>query len=403
MMKRMYLLIALLAFALAFGATGTAFASEIENVAAPTGAPELIEEMLLPDETPSWPVEIASATGAFEVEMGAQLQLSVEAQGMEAVSVRWSSSHPHIAYVVDGRVIGVAEGTARIRADYIFAEGSSQRGASSVCEVRVNAPGDLSISPARSMQVVPGEAVELTVELRDAGVSSVRIQWTTSDPAVAVVEHGSVCGVAPGSAVITAQCEYVVNGEKRAAEYNCLVEVAGLQLHGAPEAVLQPGETASLTARLVGMKPDSAAFSWTSSDENIARVSAEGVVEAVAPGNAQITVVCDYAAGEAEGSLSESVEVSVAAPVKFEVLSGNGGAVLPVQGTLKLAVSGYGEGLENYSVAWNCADEEIATVDATGCVTGISEGTATVVARIGYVCGGVSGESEISFEVTVGE
>ena len=402
-MKRMSLLIALLALVLVFGAAGSAFASEIEKKAAPTGAPELIEEMLLPDETPSWPVEIASETGAFEVEMGAQLQLSVEAHGMEAVSVRWTSSHPHIAYVENGRVIGVSEGTARIRADYIFAEGSSQRGASSVREVRVTAPGDLSISPSRSAQIAPGEAVELTVELRNAGVSNVRIQWTSSDPSVAVVEHGSVRGVAPGSAVITALCEYTANGEKHAVEYSCLVEVAGIVLDNVPEEALQTGETAKLTTVLVGIKPETAAFSWMSSDETVVRVSADGVVEAVAPGSAQITVVCDYGIGETAASVSAGAEVLVSEPVQFEVLSGTGGSFLSVEETIKLAVSGYGEGLQGYSVAWSSENAEVAAIDANGCVTGISEGAAKVLARIEYICAGGICTKEISFEVTVGE
>ena len=402
-MKRMSLMIALLALVLVFGAAGSAFASEIEENAAPTGAPELIEEMLLPDETLSWPVEIASATGTFEVEMGAQLQLSVEAQGMEAVSVRWTSSNPHVAYVENGRVIGVSEGTARIRADYIFAEGSSQRGASSVREVRVNAPGDLSISPARGAQIVPGEAVELTVELRNAGVSSVHIRWTSSDPAVAVVEHGSVRGVAPGSAVITAQCEYTADGEKYAEEYSCLVEVIGIVLENVPAEALQPGETAKLRAALVGIRPDEAVFSWTSSDETVARVREDSVVEAVAPGSAQISVVCDYGSGEAAGSVSAGAEVLVTEPVRFEVLSGTGGSFLSVEETIKLAVSGYGEGLQSYSVAWSSENAEIAAIDANGCVTGVSEGAATVTAQVEYICAGGICMQEIPFEITVGE
>jgi len=220
---------------------------------------------------------------------------------------------------------------------------------------------------------------------------------------VAAVEHGRVTGVAPGNAVITALCEYAADGENHVEEYSCPVEVAGVQLENAPETALQAGETAKLTANLVGVKPENAALRWSSSDESVARVRENGVVEAVAPGSAQITVVCEYGEGEEIASLSASVEISVAAPVKFEILSGTGGAVLPVEGTLKLAVSGFGEGLEDYSVAWSSADAEVASVDATGCVTGVSKGATTVFAQIEYVCGGAVETYQIPFELTVGE
>jgi len=125
--------------------------------------------------------------------------------------VAWSSSDPAIV-TVSSR--GVATGAAAGRASVTAAS----EGRSATVEVTVGSSASarivsLDVAPPR-LQVVVNRTADLRVTARDArgNILSRRVEWTSSNPAVAAVAAtGVVTGVSPGSATITARSEGVAS------------------------------------------------------------------------------------------------------------------------------------------------------------------------------------------------
>ena len=134
---------------------------------------------------------------------------------------------------------------------------------------------------------------------------------------------------------------------------------------------LTEGKTATLTATV---KPDNAtnkSVKWTSSDTNIASVSEEGVVTAVAPGTADIT------AATVDGGLTATCKVSVIVPVTGVSLNISSVEILEeARETLIATVEP--ANATNQSVTWKTSDETIASVTQNGKVTGNNVGTALI-------------------------
>lgn len=155
-----------------------------------------------------------------------------------------------------------------------------------------------------------------------------------------------------------------------------------------PRLKLYRGDVETLLTTTVPEEVYYKELKWECSDENIAIVNQNGEVTAIAPGTAVITVssvenpeaktqcevtVCDHTTGIEMASTEERVNV--------------GGTIALVANTLPLETS-------DNEVAWSSNDEEIATVDDTGRVTGIKRGICTIKAT--SVDGGYVAECNIT-------
>lgn len=126
--------------------------------------------------------------------------------------------------------------------------------------------------------------------------------WASSDTAIVTVdEKGTVTAVAPGTAVISATLS---NGQKAECTVNCTwtAEGGGETPAGGEEPAAEPAPPAEpslsskdITLSSVGasqqlsVKDTTETVVWTTSDEKVATVTADGTVTAVAPGRATVT------------------------------------------------------------------------------------------------------------------
>ena len=133
------------------------------------------------------------------------------------------------------------------------------------------------------------------------------------------------------------------------------------------------GGTARLTATV---KPDEATVKtvqWSSSDDSVATVAADGTVTAVKEGTATITAKCG------EKSADCAVTVKAAAPVSpTSVTLDQNTLSLTVGGTAKLTATVAPENAADKTVSWNCDKLDIAEVSTKGTVTAKAAGTATI-------------------------
>ena len=110
--------------------------------------------------------------------------------------------------------------------------------------------------------------------------------------------------------------------------------------------------------------------SWSSSDEAIVTV-ADGVVTAVAPGTATITVTTTDGSFTAECAVTVNAIAVTGVSLRMETLT------LDVGANATLVATVMPEDAADHSVSWSSSDEAIATV-ADGVVTGVAAGTATI-------------------------
>ena len=155
-------------------------------------------------------IEIGGAPGALEEGEQVILKATVRsAQGdtMSSPTVDWRTTDSAVALVSeDGSVRGVRSGTATITAS------SGNQRTTVTITVKPAAVASLRVMP-RAGTIRPGETLGLRMELRDSRgrlLTGRAISWTSSDPNIASVgPSGTVMGVAPGTARITATTDRV--------------------------------------------------------------------------------------------------------------------------------------------------------------------------------------------------
>lgn len=161
-------------------------------------------------------------------------------------------------------------------------------------------PNELSIHIGLEI----GEKVDLTGYIYPLapGVNLTQLLWSSDNSSIASVDvNGQVTGIGLGKTKINLN----TLDNSWSASVNIIVEnadTAGLRL----SIILEPAETCKLRAIF---KPENSALQtfWTSSDSNIATISATGKVTALAIGNAVITVKTE------DNSFSDIIYITVVA------------------------------------------------------------------------------------------
>ncbi len=313
---------------------------------------------------------------------GDSFNLTVEKTNIEAdEEVTWTSSDTSVATVDEtGHVTAVAEGTATITATCMDAEDTA--------EVTVTAKTDV-LEPAikvtpEAVSLVEGDSFNLTVEKTDLDADA-EVVWTSSDEKVATVdENGHVTAVAEGTATITATCMDAEDGA--VVTVTAKTDVANPAIKITPEAVsLVEGDSFSLTVEKTDLDAD-AVVTWTSSDNKVATVDETGHVIAVAEGTATITATCQGVKATAAVTVSAKSDVLVPAikvtPEAVSLVEGDSFSLTVEKTDLDA----------DAVVTWTSSDNKVATVDETGHVIAIAEGTATITAT----CQGVKATAAVT-------
>ncbi|MBR5255149.1 MAG: Ig domain-containing protein [Bacteroidales bacterium] len=227
-----------------------------------------------------------------------------------------------------------------------------------------------------SLSLTEGESATLTATVKPDNATNKTVSWSSSNSSVATVDAaGKVSAVAEGTATITAKA-----GEKSA---TCSVSVTKKAV--AVESItlnkssleLKAGETATLTATV---KPDNATnktVSWSSSNSSVATVDAAGKVSAVAEGTATITAK----AGDKTATCTVTVKKNV---VDVESITLDKTSLELKEGeTATLIATVNPDNATNKAVTWSSDKTSVATVNASGKVTAVAEGTATITAKAG--------------------
>ncbi|NMC27779.1 MAG: hypothetical protein GYA42_06485 [Syntrophomonadaceae bacterium] len=171
------------------------------------------------------------------------------------------------------------------------------------------------------------------------------------------------------------------------------VAVTGISLDKAA-AVVAEGESIALTATITPSDATNQRIIWTSSDKNTAIVSTTGKVTGVTAGKAVIS------ATSVDGGFKETCQVTVVPPVAVTGVSLNQTTLSLTKGFTSALVATVAPGeATNRTVTWSSSDTTVATVDNSGLVTAVAEGTATITART--LDGGYSATCQVTVTAPV--
>ena len=180
-------------------------------------------------------------------------------------------------------------------------------------------PTTLAITPSSAVLAALGQTVRLTATVRDqtgAVMSGVGVNWASSDAGIVTVDPaGLVRAVGNGATNITA----TVQGGGASGGAAITVSQAVTALTVSPDqTAIDALETLQLTAQALDANENPVAgvdFSWRSDDESVATVSAAGLVTAVAPGSATISVQAS------EAGLTATARIAVNVSGKFALVT----------------------------------------------------------------------------------
>ena len=287
-----------------------------------------------------------------------------------AASVTWMVENPTIASVsAAGVVTALAIGTTQVAANAMGKSGIA------TITVQRTPVASVVVRPNR-VDAAIGSTTALTATALDAGqntLSDRAMIWTTSNAAVATVSAaGVVTATAVGSATITATSE----GKSDASVFT-IAPGAASRLDVTPSAVtMVSGQTQSLVAAVKdasGTVIGGKTITWASSNTAVATVASDGMVTAVGAGSAAITATADGVSGSATVTVTAapvaSVSVTPSAPT------------LVVGSTTQLTptvIDVNGKQVTSPVVTWSSSNLLVAFVSASGLVTALLPGTATI-------------------------
>jgi len=228
----------------------------------------------------------------------------------------------------------------------------------------------------RTGSVQVGSTMQLNVEVRGATavLTGRTVDWSSSNPERATVNSsGTVTGVSAGTVTITAMSE----GQMGSAAISVLPPpVASVTLSPLSSSVAV-GASLQLAATLrdaAGNVLTGRTVTWSASNAR-ATVNSTGLVSAISTGTVTITAT-------SEGRTGTAAITVTPAPVASVTVSPASGSV-SVGGTIQLTATlrdAAGNTLTGRTVNWSSSNTARATVNSSGRVTGIAQGSVTITA-----------------------
>jgi uncharacterized protein YjdB len=325
------------------------------------------------------PVPVATVTvspAAATILVGATQQLAAVTKDsagntLSGRVVTWSSSNAAVASVNgSGLVTGNAAGSATITAT---SEGKSGSATITISSVPV---ASVTVSPAAA-GILVGATQQLSAVTKDSAGNTLTgrvVTWSSSNTTVATVSSGGlVTGRAAGSATITATSE----GKGGSATITVTaVPVASVTVSPASASIVVGGtqQLSAVTKDSAGNTLTGRVVTWSSSDTVVATVSSSGLVTARGAGSATITATSEGKSGTAAITTIVPVATVTVSPASASILVG---ATRQLSAVTKDAA---GNTLTGRVVTWSSSNTTIATVNASGLVTGRAAGSATITA-----------------------
>ena len=225
-----------------------------------------------------------------------------------------------------------------------------------------------------SLEMIAGSAetgtVTLTATVAPEYASDKTVFWLTSNEKVATVDdNGKVTAVGSGEAKITA----TAGGKYASCTVKVTVLVAGITLDKTELDMTIDDEPVTLVAKVTPDGATDKTVTWSSSNEKVATVDANGKVKAVGNGEATITAKA--------GDKTATCTVKVTVFATGITLDKTNLTMEVVDAPVKLTAKVTPDGAIDGDVSWSSDKTDVATVDANGNVTAVGRGEAKITAK----------------------
>ncbi len=276
----------------------------------------------------------------------------------------WTTTASLIASVSStGIVFGNSPGTATISYTVSNSCGTS------------TATHSVTISPAPSSGPVTGSATVCVGATTTLSVAITGGSWSSSNTGIATVGGtGIVGGVATGGVTIS----YAVTNSCGTA-----VTTKAITVNTTPGAGTITGAPTVCQGSGVAFTDATSGGTWASSAATIASVNTTGFVFGIAGGSATIS----YTVTNTCGSASATRGITVNPLPVAGTLSGTSPVCIGATTTYSSTATGG---------TWSTGNAAVASVDATGIVTGVAAGSTTISYTVTNGCGGVTATRSIS-------
>ncbi|GAB6395362.1 MAG: Ig-like domain-containing protein [Bacteroidales bacterium] len=319
----------------------------------------------------------AESTG---LQKGATLQLhwSIAPVNANNQAVTWKTLYPTVAEVSDsGKVTAKADGETKL----IVTTEEGDYTDTVVVTVYTVHPDKVIISGAEAINLQKTKTLQLHWSVLPANANNKEVTWKSLNASIASVDSGKVTAKADG------ETQLVVTTVDSARTDTIDISVYSIPIEGVRIAdkgnlpALQMTNTLQLTAGVLPAEAnDWQGVTWRSYDPAIATIDKYGVVTGVS--------------GDEEGDTAMIVATAVGTTFRDTVyikvytvyvegisITENTGAVeeLAIRRTLQLHATVEPLNATNHDKTWKSDNKAVATVDANGLVTGVSEGEANIV------------------------
>lgn len=261
----------------------------------------------------------------------------------------------------------------------------------------LNPATSLLLSHTRHTMAPTEQTFKLTATVTPKDTTD-EITWSSSDEKLATVDkNGLVTRKSAGSGTVVITANAGTSGE--------ISDTCTITLETAPSKLELSKTNLTLGYNTVNAPAseklkatpsgegfeNATTFTWTSSNENVAKVGEDGTVEAKAAGTATITAEADFGTADKPKKLKATCAVIVidnkSTLVDTITLSGKTDSV-PEGGTATLTAAVSPSNASDKTVTWASSDSSVATVDQKGVVTALKAGETTIY---GTAIGGARG------------
>lgn len=308
---------------------------------------------------PDVPLTITPSNFTLKVGETKDLQASVE-------GVTWSSNKEEIATVNNGKVTAIAEGTAEITAAK-----DNKTAKATVTVTKAENSG-----PVVEKIILNKTNVDLKINTVETLTSDVDVDWASDDETVAVIVNGTnrecnITGLKTGKTTITATSK-ANNSVKATATINVVNPGEIIKDDGNAPVIVPNVQNITLVQGEKMLLSANKEVAWLSDNTSKVEVSANGILNAVSEGSANIIAT-------AKNGKTAAITVTV---VNRDSQQGQEIAKLELTPNqpISLNVGDKYQVKANENVTWSTGNEAIVKIDSEGNITAVGVGTTVIIA-----------------------
>ena len=337
--------------------TGTAYITVSDGLST-----DICKVIVVENFIPISNLTISKKDETLRVTEKSQIIVNISPTNATSKKVTYTSNNPSVA-TVDANGIVTAK---KVGKTYITVSAGHK---TAIYNVNVIKQINLkSISITSTLTIQEGDTNKINVTYNPTNATNKTISWKSSNNRVATVDaKGNVTAVSIGSATITATsldgkhiatCSVIVTANKNSKEITLIKEIN-----------MKIGEEQNLTANYNSSNAENKKTTWSSSDENVVIVDANGKIKAISPGKAEIKAKTEQ--GEAKCTVTVT-----SGPIKAISFSDKEITVYTGSKTTLITIP-EPENTAIINPIWTSSNEDVATVK-NGTITAKKIGTTTI-------------------------